>query len=103
MGRLPIITARTTPCHRGTSAARADCGGAVVGDARYTAPLADDGGMVVPRAPGWRTRPPGFQAAALSREEDNHGRGQMALRAPLQHPTMVTAFGGWIDAGETAT
>ncbi len=27
----------------------------------------------------------------------------MALRAPSNIPTMVTAFGGWIDAGETAT
>src|SRR6266702_4464178 len=43
-GRLPVIAARTTPCHRDASAARADRGGAVVGHARHTARLADDGG-----------------------------------------------------------
>jgi hypothetical protein len=72
------MAARPTPCPRGTSAARADGGGAVVGDARPTAPLADDGGTVMPVRPDGGHDPRGRRRAALAYEEDDHGRGHIS-------------------------
>src|SRR6476659_6444214 len=103
MGRFPIIVARTTPSPRGMSAARADGGGAVVGDARPTAPQADDGGTVMPRAPGWRPRPEVAGVRRFPTRRIIMDEVEFHCEPPSNISMMVTAFSGWIDAGEAAT